>query len=90
MKREVFSDPSVVALADDYLWVMIDIDRQLTLSKEWKVEGVPLTYVLDPQGDTRRKLLGLVGPAQLRDELTGVLETLDQPSDYEPEAWTPE
>jgi len=78
MKREAFRDPAVVGLADEFLWVRVDIDRRLTTAQEYGVEGVPLIYLLDSEGVIRVKLLGLQEPAALHDNLTRFVETLEQ------------
>ena len=69
MKREAFRDPAVAALADDFLWVMVDIDRNLSLAQEYGVEGTPLVYFLDAGGRQRVKLLGLQTPSEFHDNL---------------------
>jgi thioredoxin-related protein len=74
MKKVVFRDPAVLSLADDFLWIKIDIDRQLSIAQSYAVEGTPLNVILDPNGQQRVKLLGFQEPAELHDNLTGYLE----------------
>lgn len=78
MKQEAFRDPAVVALADQFVWVTVDIDRNLSTARDYAVDGVPLIYLLDSQGVIRAKLLGLHEPDELGDDLTQFVETLDQ------------
>ena len=46
------------ALADDCIWVRIDIDRNLSLAREWCLEATPTIFLLDPGGHSRRKIVG--------------------------------
>ena len=64
----------MLSLADDFLWIKIDIDRQLSIARSYAVEGTPLIVILDPDGEQRVKLLGFQDPAELHDNLTGYLE----------------
>jgi len=89
MRQEAFRDPAVIALAGEFLWVMVDIDRNLTTAREYAVEGVPLVHLLDSEGRLRAQLLGLLAPSGFRDQLTRLLHTLElspesQPVEIEP------
>jgi len=84
IKREAFRDPDVVALADEFLWVSVDIDRDLSTAQKYGVEGVPLTYLLGPEGETRVELLGLLEPSEFHDQLTHFLDILKMPPGSRP------
>lgn len=90
LKREVLPDPELTALATQFVWVRVDIDRQLTLARAWSVEGVPLTYVLDPEGRPRRKLLGLYTAEELRETLMDVANETGDPSGFRPYDGSPD
>ena len=81
MKRETYPDPSVIALADRFLWVMVDIDRELSTARAHGVNAVPLIYLIDGEGRTRVKLLGLQTATELADHLTRFLGELEKPGE---------
>ena len=89
MKREAFRDPAVVALAEEFLWVSVDIDRDLSTAQEYGIEGVPLIYLLGPEGRTRVEVLGFVGPSEFHDQLTQFLELLETSPESRPPEPTP-
>jgi thiol-disulfide isomerase/thioredoxin len=79
MKRDVFTDPALLALEDSYLWVMVDIDRNLTTAQTYAVDAVPTTYLMDSAGDVQRSIVGLQRAEELRAELEGFLESIATP-----------
>ena len=81
MKRETYPDASVIALADRFLWVMVDIDRELSTARAHGVNAVPLIYLIDGEGRTRVKLLGLQTATELADHLTRFLGELEKPEE---------
>jgi thiol-disulfide isomerase/thioredoxin len=58
MKDVTLLEPPMQALADDFIWVHIDIDRNMSLAREWGVEATPTVFLLDPEGHSRRKIVG--------------------------------
>jgi len=88
MKREVFREPTVVAHEDDFIWVMIDIDRQLTVAQENGVQGVPLTRLIDPVDDRVLDLIGFQEPtnfASVLDRFLAPSEPAGVSDEAEPE-----
>jgi thiol-disulfide isomerase/thioredoxin len=83
MKRKVWSDPAILAHRDDFVWVLIDIDRKLSVAREYGIEGVPQILFLDSGGQQQGSLLGFVEVAEL-DTALGQFEdssTVGQPID---------
>ena len=76
MKRETFRDPAVLAVADDFLWVRVDIDRNLSTARQYGIDAVPEMHLLDSAGQTRARLLGLRTGPELQAILTRSLEGL--------------
>lgn len=66
MEEETFAPPEIRALADEFLWVHIDIDRNFTLVRSYDVRAVPQVYFLDSRGNRRGRTLGTVKPASSR------------------------
>jgi thiol-disulfide isomerase/thioredoxin len=58
MEEVTLLEPLVQALADDFIWVKLDIDRALSLAREWGVEATPTIFLLDPAGNSRRRIVG--------------------------------
>ena len=58
-------EPEMQALADDYIWVFIDIDRKVSLAQEWGVEATPTIFLLDSDGNSRRKIVGDASAGEL-------------------------
>ncbi len=84
MRRGTFRSPTVLALAGEFLWVMVDIDRKLSTARQYGVEGVPHIYLLDSEGRIRKKLLGLQEAAEFHGNLRRFQRDLTQPQNIEP------
>ena len=76
MQRETFPKPQVQGLADKFHWVSVDVDRQISVARAYKVRGSPEIMVLDARGKVRARYLGFYGPAKLRKHLDRVLSDL--------------
>jgi thiol:disulfide interchange protein len=70
MAAESFPDPSVQALADKFVWVRVDADKEPTTSQKYRVEGLPTILVLLPDGTESSRLTGYVKGSELADFLT--------------------
>jgi thioredoxin-related protein len=75
LKREVLSDPAILAYGDDFIWVSIDIDRKLTTAREYGVDGVPLVMFLDSRGIEQGSITGLVQAPELESILIDLGES---------------
>jgi thiol-disulfide isomerase/thioredoxin len=71
MEDSTLLEPAIQALADELMWVKVDIDRNMTLAREWGVEATPTIFLLDPAGDPRHQIVG--GPSA--GELAGILRS---------------
>lgn len=78
MEATTLLDPPIQALADDFVWVTIDIDRDVTLAREWGVEATPTIFLLDPGGNARLRIVGGTGADELAALLKGFLKDLDE------------
>jgi len=58
MEEVTLLEPPMQALASEFIWVRIDIDRNITLAREWGVEATPTIFLLDPTGRSRNKIVG--------------------------------
>jgi thiol-disulfide isomerase/thioredoxin len=71
LEEKTLLDPSIQTLADRFIWVKIDIDRNMTLAREWGVEATPTIFLLDPAGNRRHEIVG----GASADELAGILRS---------------
>ena len=78
MKRKTYPDPVLEPMADRFLWVMVDIDRDLSTAREHGVDAVPTTDLVDPAGQTRVRILGFQSASELEGSLS---EFVNPPGD---------
>lgn len=86
MEEETFASPEIRALADEFLWVHIDIDRNFTLVRSYDVRAVPQVYFLDSRGNRRGQTLGTIGPSEFHGYLEEFLDHLEKQPDEIPGA----
>ena len=73
MKREALTHESVREYANDLRWVVVDIDRNLSIARQYGVDAVPLTLLVDSSGQTMRRLVGRRTAEELQPEIAGFL-----------------
>jgi len=76
MEGVTLLEPPMQALASDFIWVHIDIDRNMSLAREWGVEATPTIFLLDPEGHSRRKIVGGASAEELSASLRRFLAEL--------------
>jgi thiol-disulfide isomerase/thioredoxin len=76
MEEKTLLEPPMQALADEFVWVMIDIDRNVTLARKWGVEATPTIFLLDSVGTARLRIVGGTGSEELASTLRTFLEDL--------------
>lgn len=69
LEERVLLEAPVQAVADRFIWVRVDIDRHLSVAREWEVDATPTLVVLEPDGSVRRKIVGMVGSDRLAELL---------------------
>ncbi len=70
MAADTLIDPKVAAIADQFNWVKIDVDKQPELAARYGVEGVPAIVVLDTQGRILGSRGGFIPPDKFVEFLT--------------------
>jgi thiol-disulfide isomerase/thioredoxin len=65
MREETLPSAELNEFEGRYRWVRVDIDRQLDLAREYDVDAVPLTLLVDPQERRQRRIRGFLTGAQL-------------------------
>ena len=78
MEEVTLLESPMQALANDFIWVFIDIDRKMSLAREWGVEATPTIFLLDPAGNSRRKIVGGASSDELAGMLRQFLEDLGE------------
>jgi thiol-disulfide isomerase/thioredoxin len=77
MEEVTLLEPRMQALADEFVWVKVDIDRSNSLAREWGVEASPTIFLLDSEGRSRRKIVGGASAEDLSARLRRFLDELD-------------
>ena len=60
MDKDVYSNPSVIALSVRYVFVKVDADQRSDLTQRYGVTGFPTTVVLDSAGREINRIVGYV------------------------------
>jgi thioredoxin-like negative regulator of GroEL len=58
LDREVYADPEVIALSQEFVCVKVDGDRRRDLVRRHRVRGYPTILFLDPQGRRLNRVVG--------------------------------
>lgn len=91
MKKTTFRDPAVVRLSREFEWVMVDLDRNISLAHHYDVKAVPQIQIIGPDGKLRVKIIGKIDAKKLQSELSKILEqikfegpvTVSKPEEFE-------
>ena len=84
LQRETLTDRSVTKYANDFRWVLVDIDRHLSVARQYGVDAVPLTLFMNSSGETLRRVVGGRTAAELQVEIAGFLASEAAPVEPEP------
>jgi thiol-disulfide isomerase/thioredoxin len=99
LKRNTLLDHQLQELAESFFWIDVDIDRNLSLARDWRVAATPTVFLLDPRGTPRRTIVGGATPVELAYILREFLDSVALAPDEEAEridefrhgplTWTP-
>lgn len=79
MKRETFTDPKLISMINEcFIPIEVDTDRNEQLARQLRIESVPTTLVISPQGDIAQRREGFQSALQLQRVLA---EFCSQPAD---------
>jgi thiol-disulfide isomerase/thioredoxin len=65
VEREVFGHEAMLALDERFDWVVIDVDEQNAIARQWSVEAVPQLVVLASNAEPIGRVVGYVEPEVL-------------------------
>ncbi len=68
-EKEVFPDPRLRTLAEDYLWVKVDSSANTSIKEKFKQEGYPMTVLMNTDRSVYRDLKGYRDASKMRNEL---------------------
>lgn len=69
LRAKTIPRPEIQAMADDFIWVSIDIDRNVSLAREWQVTATPTIFLLDSSGRPLKRIVGEVTADELVTQL---------------------
>lgn len=86
MDVDTFQSPEVKAIANQYLWVKVDVDEQQEVAARYQVEGLPRTLLLDAKGRVLGSSDGYLAPSRfikfLEESLKNPLSNQDQVAEF--------
>ena len=77
MRQTTMRAPEVVKIGEAFEWVFIDLDRNMTLARQYDVRAIPTFLLFDPNGSQRSRIVGKVGPGQFQGYLLEFLQKLE-------------
>jgi thiol-disulfide isomerase/thioredoxin len=83
MQETTMKAAEVAEVGEAFEWVFIELDRNMTLARQYDVRAIPTFLLFDPDGNQRSRIVGKVGPVQFRGYLLEFLEGLKAGEDEE-------
>ncbi len=81
MKKTTLNDPELIKTAQKFEWIIIDIDRDISLTHSYGVKAVPQFQIFDPQANLRARFIGKIGAAEFRQHLLAMLDQIKASKD---------
>lgn len=72
-QSRILPTPAVQGLAERFLWVQVDIDRHVSFARSYAVEATPRFDLIDPDGVTRTRIIGVLPPREFQQRLESFL-----------------
>ncbi len=74
MREETLQSPKLRPWSEKMVWVEIDLDRKLSLARDYEIRAVPTLIVENPKGEEIRRVVGRLDA----DEFVALLENIDR------------
>lgn len=65
-QSETLPSPELAALGGRAIWVLLEIDRNISLARSYRIRATPTVDLIDPAGVTRVRIAGYLGPREFR------------------------
>lgn len=83
--EDTLPDPRVSVAREGVHWVLVEIDREVSLAREYDVRATPTFILLDSDGSVRARAMGVLDP----EEFVAFLEGIEPDSPPPSSQWTP-
>ena len=64
LDQEVFTDPAVISVSQDFVCIMVDADARRDLATRYRVSGYPTAVLLDAGGREVHRIVGYMPARQ--------------------------
>lgn len=80
LDSDTYTDSAVKKLAEDFICVKLDGDKEQDLVRKYNISGYPTIIFLSPEGTVVKQFAGYLGPADFAKTMQGILEKTKKPS----------
>ena len=81
MAKEAFTHPQVVSLADHFVCILVDADREPEVCRQFQVTGYPTIQFLSPRGVPLERIVGKKPGRQLMMAMQSALQNVARRDD---------
>lgn len=74
LDSDTYTDSAVKKLAEEFICVKLDGDKERDLVRKYNISGYPTIIFLNPDGTVVKQVVGYEGPADFAKTMKGVLE----------------
>lgn len=74
MKKTTYHDPEVIKAVANFIPVMIDADKQVSIMRQYSIDAIPAYIITQPDGTVIDRFEGYYLPADFFTRLNGVLK----------------
>lgn len=75
-ENETLQSTTVGERVTHFHWVKLDVERNITLVRRFRIRSTPRVDLIDPEGKTRVRISGALSPEEFRAELDGFLRDI--------------
>ena len=76
MKKETYPNPDVIEIAQNFIPIYIDIDKQGKIANLYQISPIPAYVILNPSGELIDKFEGFHSPLEFSAKLQGALNKI--------------
>ena len=74
LAREAFRDDDVVSLSEQFVCILVDINKEWKTAAGFRINGTPTVSLMLPTAGTERRMTGLVSAEALLEEMQKALK----------------